>query len=602
MSAEEIMFNEVLSALDKNEPARARDLLTRLIKSNPNNPQYWLYMSAVVESQRERLYCLKEAQKLAPDDPAVKRGLAIFGESPVDPALVIPLAAQKRNWRAQMEKDLAASKTTRPLTRRQIAGIMAGVLGLAGIVVLIVILASNVKQQQAVAIRRTIVLPTAGPTSTFLPTPSPVVRLTEVAGATPLPAELRPEVPYTATPLYVQTQHTISENFTAGMRAYGRGDFASAVTFLQSAVSEVPGAPDIYYYIAEAQRQQGNGNAALENYNLALEAQENFSPALLGRAQLSLLEEEPDLEDIQVDLEAAVMAEPAYADAWLELAHVQLLAGDVEGAQAVLVKAEGLERGQESPMLYLYQAQANLLLDDPQAALQDAQKANQMDISLLAAYRTLGEIYHQLGQDAKSIPPLEIYARYATSDSTAPALLGIAYARSGQLEQALEWLNKALEMNEQQAQAHAWRGLVLLEQEEAADAYQDFDRALLLDGEFFSASLGRARALLALKYPTEAFDQFNRVEKLAESSVEQGEYLYYYAQALEQVGSLVPALNAWKELLEIPPAELKSEWQQMARQRVAALSSPTPTATFTRTPTPTRTATLTRTPTRRITP
>jgi len=446
------------------------------------------------------------------------------------------------------------------------------------------------------------VLPTAGPTSTFLPTPSPVVRQTEVAGATPLPAELRPEVPYTATPLYVQTQHTISENFTAGMRAYGRGDFASAVTFLQSAVSEVPGAPDIYYYIAEAQRQQGNRDAALENYILALEAQENFAPALLGRAQLRLLEEEPDLEDIQVDLEAAVMADPAYADAWLELAHVQLLAGDVEGAQAALVKAEGLERGQESPMLYLYQAQANLLLDDPQAALQDAQKANQMDISLLAAYRTLGEIYHQLGQDAKSIPPLEIYARYATSDSTAPALLGIAYARSGQLEQALEWLNKALEMNEQQAQAHAWRGLVLLEQEEAADAYQDFDRALLLDGEFFSASLGRARALLALKYPTEAFDQFNRVEKLAESSVEQGEYLYYYAQALEQVGSLVPALNAWKELLRIPPAELKSEWQQMARQRVAALSSPTPTATFTRTPTPTRTVTLTRTPTRRSTP
>jgi tetratricopeptide (TPR) repeat protein len=107
---------------------------------------------------------------------------------------------------------------------------------------------------------------------------------------------------------------------------------------------------------------------------------------------------------------------------------------------------------------------------------------------------------------------------------------------------------------------------------------------------------------LALKYPTEAFDQFNRVEKLAESSVEQGEYLYYYAQALEQVGSIVPALNAWKELLDIPPAELKSEWQQMARQRVAALSSPTPTATFTRTPTPTRTVTLTRTPTRRSTP
>ena len=49
MTAEETIFTEVLSALDKNEPERARDLLTRLIKANPNNPQYWLYMSAVVE-------------------------------------------------------------------------------------------------------------------------------------------------------------------------------------------------------------------------------------------------------------------------------------------------------------------------------------------------------------------------------------------------------------------------------------------------------------------------------------------------------------------------------------------------------------------------
>ena len=31
------MFQEVLAALDKNEPAHARDLLTRLIKADPNN-------------------------------------------------------------------------------------------------------------------------------------------------------------------------------------------------------------------------------------------------------------------------------------------------------------------------------------------------------------------------------------------------------------------------------------------------------------------------------------------------------------------------------------------------------------------------------------
>ena len=516
MTAEDTIFAEVLSALDKNEPERARDLLTRLIKANPNNPQYWLYMSAVVETNRERLYCLTEAQKLTPDDPAVKRGLAIFGDGPVDPSLVIPLSAQKRNWQALLDKEQAARNQARQLTGRQIVAMVAAVLGLVGIVVLIVVFSSNIKKEQAVAARRTMVLPTAGPTSTFLPTPSPVVRLTELGAATPLPAELRPEVPYTPTPLYVQTQHTISENFRSGMRAYERGDWSSAITYLQSAATDVPDAPDIFYYIAEAQRMQGNTEAASQNYDLALESQASFAPALLGRARLHLLADPPELDAALNDLNSAVEADPAFADAWLELAHVQLLAGESQAALDSLDSAAGLERGQTSPLLYLYQAQASLQLGDPQAALENAKKANQMDISLLEAYRTLGDTYHQLGQDEESIPPLAIYAKFATSDPTAPALLGVAYARTGQMDQALEYLNKALEMDDELAEAYAWRGLVLLEQGEAADAYQDFDRALVQDGGLFIASLGRARALLALKYPSEAFDQFNKVRKLAE--------------------------------------------------------------------------------------
>lgn len=594
MTAEETMFNEVLAALDQDQPARARDLLTRLIKGNPNNPQYWLYMSAVVETQRERIYCLKEAQKLAPDDPAVKRGLAVFGEGPVDPAQVIPLSEQRRNWQAALEREQSAQQQGRPLTGKRIAILAAAVIGLVGMIVLIVVLTTNARQEQASAARRTIVLPTAGPSSTFLPTPSPVVKQTDIPGVTPLPEELRPESPYTPTPLYVQTQHTISENFSAGMRAFGRGDFASAERFLVQASTDVPNAADIFYYIAESQRGQGKTDAALENYNLALDSLPGFAPALVGRARLRLLQENPPYEEILADLTAAVESDPAYAEAWLELAQVQLGMNNVEDARASLESAAGLEAGETSPLLYLYRAQASLQTGEVEAALADARRANQMDISLLAAYRTLGEIYHRLGEDENSIPPLAIYAKFATADPFAPALLGIAYARSGDTKQALEWLNKALELDDLQPEAYAWRGLVLLEQGENAKAYQDFDQALLLGGENFIAALGRARALLALKYPDEAFDQFNRVEKLAETDAQQGEYLFYYAQALEQVGNPGAALNNWKKLLALPATDLNEDWLELALARVSALSSPTPTATFTRNPT--RTPTSSRTP------
>lgn len=579
------MFQEVLAALDKNEPARARDLLTRLLKADPNNGQYWLYMSAVVESQRERLYCLNEAQKLLPDDPAVKRGLAIFGGGPVDPALVVPLAAQKRNWQALLAQEEAAQKPANPITRKQIIGVGGAVLGLIAVIAVIVIFANRPTSPAAIA-RRTIVMPTAGPTSTFLPTPSPVVRGTEARAGTPLPEVLQPEVAYTPTPLYVQVEHPISENFRSGMRAYERGDWAAAVNFLKNAAGDVPGAPDIPFLIGEAERQQGNLEAALAAYNDALKIQEGYPPALLGRARLDLQTDPPDLKAARADLEAAITGDPAYADAWLELAHLDLLARDGEAALATLDKAADMERAKTSPLLYLYRAQANLLIGKAQQALDDAKTANQMDVSLLEAYRTLGEAYTALGEYEAAIPPLEIYAKYAAADAAGMARLGIAYAEAGKTDLALEWLNKSIEADNKSAEAFAWRGTILLEQGNGAAAYQDFDQALVLDGKSFRAALGRARALLALKYTDEAFDQFARALKLADTPGRKGEYLYYYAQALEQVGNPLAGLRAWKELLTLPESSIRAEWRQTAEARVSALSSPTPTTTPTRKATP----------------
>jgi hypothetical protein len=66
MELDDRMFQETKEAIDRGERARARDLLTRLIKESPERADYWLWMSAVVESVQERIYCLKEVLKLDP--------------------------------------------------------------------------------------------------------------------------------------------------------------------------------------------------------------------------------------------------------------------------------------------------------------------------------------------------------------------------------------------------------------------------------------------------------------------------------------------------------------------------------------------------------
>ncbi|MBP7356361.1 MAG: hypothetical protein KA928_09395, partial [Longilinea sp.] len=82
MSSEETMFQEAMAAIEKGEKARARDLFTRLLKSDQNNPDYWLYLSSVVETPKERIYCLKEVLRIDPEHVTARRGLIAMGAMP----------------------------------------------------------------------------------------------------------------------------------------------------------------------------------------------------------------------------------------------------------------------------------------------------------------------------------------------------------------------------------------------------------------------------------------------------------------------------------------------------------------------------------------
>ena len=73
------MLTEAIAAARAGDRARARDLLSRLLRSDSSNAEYWVWMSSVVDSKRERIYCLESAIKLDPTNRAAMRGLVILG-------------------------------------------------------------------------------------------------------------------------------------------------------------------------------------------------------------------------------------------------------------------------------------------------------------------------------------------------------------------------------------------------------------------------------------------------------------------------------------------------------------------------------------------
>ena len=54
MTPEERLYQEGLEAIKQRDFPKARDLFTRLLKLNRQNPDYWIGMSAAVETTKER--------------------------------------------------------------------------------------------------------------------------------------------------------------------------------------------------------------------------------------------------------------------------------------------------------------------------------------------------------------------------------------------------------------------------------------------------------------------------------------------------------------------------------------------------------------------
>src|SRR5574338_767959 len=98
MADNDIVFQEAVEALKEGKKARARELLTGLLKSNQNNPTYWVWLSATMDTPKERVYCLQTALKLDPENVTAKRGLILHGALPADETIQPFPLNKPRDW------------------------------------------------------------------------------------------------------------------------------------------------------------------------------------------------------------------------------------------------------------------------------------------------------------------------------------------------------------------------------------------------------------------------------------------------------------------------------------------------------------------------
>jgi tetratricopeptide (TPR) repeat protein len=571
--ADDMLYQEAMKAMQKGDKTLARDLLTRLIKAEPQNSDYWLWLSTVVDTAKERTYCLQEVIRRDPKNMTARQGLILLGApAQADPSIE-NLPSPRRNWNTLWLDRLTPQKTS--LSTRLFLPIAGGIVALGLIIFGVVTLINNKHPGSIVVL--SVNTPRATATYTGLGT---AALTSDASRPTPTPLWFNMAATYTPTPLYVATLHPRTESFNAGMRAYYNGEWDKAIDYFRQVISVEPEAADVYYQIAEIYRQQGKYTEALKELNQAIKINPAFAPGYLSRARTNLAKNPQS--DIEADLLKATSLDPGYGEAYIDLAAYYLSQKNTVAALDALNTAElSLPN---SSLIPLHRAEAYLQMDQPELALQSAEKAYSLDVVNLDIYRVLGFALQDLGRYNDSQSYLEIFTVYDPTDAEALYRLGMVYYLNKDYTGATDLFNKALAIDPLLDNAYFYRGSIKLEMADGKNALTDFSRYLEFQPESFAGNLGLGRAYLLIGNNGEAYRQIEKSKKFAKTDPELAQLYYYRATVLDLIGYPDAALKDWKALLELPKSIVPDEWWQAAQDRVSGNLPPASSSVVTATP------------------
>jgi len=595
--SQDALFEEAVDALRLGERARGKDILTELLKTDQNNPNYWIWMSAAVDTAKERIYCLETALKLDPTNAIAQRGLVLLGGLAPDENVQPFQLNRPRHWENDLllahEKPKEKGAGGRSPAAR-IAGIMLlGVIAIAAAAYLFYL------SPRATQFFRPLSAATAGASPTFTLTPTFVNATVPAPAATlsgPTPLAVLLGLNYTPTPLYINTPRSplSADIYRSAKRAYDQGNWDEYISQMEQIQKAEPNAADVPYYIGEAYRFKGDCRTALNYYNQSLQVDENFAPGYVGLARARICMDSGADTTQLYDL--AVQADPSYPQTYLDRANYYLLRRDANAALPDLQKAEQLLPG--SALVQLGYAQAFLLIGNNTSGLAAAQKANKIDGTLLPAYLLLGYGYSAQEQYEDAIQPLQTYLLYQPKDGNALALLGQAYVKTGDYEAAIDPLEKALKYDPTQVHSLIYLGTAYLRVDDLEQAEYYYKRGLQYFPDSFEANIGLTEAMYRRGTYGSSYLQAETSKSKATNNREKALVLYWRALSQEGREAWGDAKDDWTALLAMPAGAMTAEMRQTAEDHLTALDTSTPAAKGgTKTATPAKTRTPTPTPT-----
>jgi tetratricopeptide (TPR) repeat protein len=584
-------------AFEQGDRFQARDHLTELLKEDQENIEYWLLMSIVVDSRKERIFCLKKVLALDPNNEEARLGLILFGG--LDPGDVRPTPFRVKDWSKDLPdlRKKEKPKKVRKKSRYNYKQLLP--LAVGSVVILVILFLTGV------------LFPGMGsifsPKLTITPvTWTPLVdqELAAELTGTPNPIHQTPigkvlQAPYTPTPAYVLTPHPGYGTYQTALEAYQQGDFETMLTYMRSTADQLETA-DIVFLVGEALRNLGRYAEAAREYERALFLDSSFAPAYYGRAMVTKVID-PEIE-IKPDLDQALSLDPGFGEAYIERAEYYLDHHNYQLAYQDANKA--VEYLPNSHLANLYRSWALLELQDIAEAKIAVELALELDINHVPTYLIAGRIYLESGNPQQAVEFLTKYDPYVTNKPWEfYYALGKAHYLSGDdLVAAVDLLNRAESEGGINPSVFQTRSQVYLSQGNLDLAVHDAYSARNLDKEDFDLNLYLGKTLFQDGQITLAVVYLNDTENLAQLEADLAKVYYWRAQVLEKANRFEESQRDWEMLLSLPREYVPDEWEYIAEEKLLPTATPTPTITPSPTNTPTPTLTSTSTPSATPTP
>jgi tetratricopeptide (TPR) repeat protein len=581
---EDRMLQEAVKAIDNGQLSRARDLLTRLLRQDQSNTAYWLYMSAVVETKKERTFCLENVLKYDPGNKTAVQGLIMLGA--MNPEESTPRVRPVNERQVEIPDILgvsaaeAAGKKPARLSPVQIGSLAVfGVISIA--LILVGIFGNPFYSGTPVVYNTPRPVFTAGPTPTYLPTNTPAGGVTSnVTGPTPLVFQL--DATYTPTPRYVDTPHPVISAYDSGMSSLDAGNYEQAIVFLEQAADAAPGAYDILYYLGQAYLFSEDYENARRYFDMVIVENNTFAPAYVGKAK-AFLGMDPDRNVAEL-LYKAISYDEEYIDARLAWADFRIHNGDYETALQDIDRA--LEIDPENAQAYYYLAKIYLAQNLPEEALDAAQEAFDRNMLNPENHLLFGQALIINDRHNEAIPLLETYLSHMEEDYYGWYLLGRAHQGIGNAEAAIEIFEDTYAERRNIYEMSYYWGLALIDAGEYSEAAERLDVPIDRIPRWFEPYVAQAQAYYHDEQYEVAKETLEAGKDRAISDKQKAAYYYWRGVIYTELGYPSIAEDSWESLLELPPSEVPAEWWSEAQTNLGT-SAPSPSSTEVA-PTPTR--------------